>query len=160
MRFLDPVQWLLVLAFCAASVTGYHFWSDRLDQQGYERGYAKARAECQEASTRAREVARLETARMQRDKDHAEQLASDRLARQKRDADLVRLERDSLRHQLDADRARLRDAPVEAVRQYAAAASDVFEQCARRYSEVAEAADGHASDALKLEQGWPTLPNP
>lgn len=69
---------------------------------------------------------------------------------------------DSLRKQLASARASLPQATCEAARNYAAAVSDVFADCTRkyaasaeRYSELAKLAAGHASDALTLEQAWP-----
>lgn len=45
--------------------------------------------------------------------------------------------------------------PATACKIAAITARSVFEQCVKRYTEVARAADGHDADALMLEQGWP-----
>lgn len=151
--FLDPRQWLLAAVFIAAAILGIKFWEHRLVTQGYD----KAVAEYAAASAKATEKARLATARMQKEKDDAESKAAERLVLQARAAAQLRAERDGLRNDLATTRVRLRDAPVAAVRQYAAAAADIFEQCAGRYSDLASEADGHASDSLKLQQAWPKL---
>jgi len=153
MSWLDPRQWLLVLAFCAAGLVGYNVWSARLEAVGYDR----AQDEFNKAAVAAQEKARVETARMQKEKDNAESKAAERLVLQARAAAQLRAERDGLRNDLATTRVHLRDAPVAAVRQYAAAAADIFEQCAGRYSDLASEADGHASDSLKLQQAWPKL---
>ena len=155
MSWLDPRQWLLVLLLVAASIVGFNFWESRLESAGFDRGYAKAKAEYSAAALKAQEKARADTARMQKEKDDAEQRWAARLSGQKRDADRLLAERDGLRSTLSATRAKLATAPVEAVRQYAATATDVFEQCTARYSEVAQAADGNPSDSLKLQEAWP-----
>lgn len=155
MSWLDPRQWLLVLLLVAAGIGGFHFLEARLIATGHDQGYAKAKAEYSAAALKAQEKARADTARMQKEKDDAEQRWAARLSGQKRDADRLAAERDGLRNDLGATRAKLSTAPVEAVRLYAATATDVFEQCTARYSAVAQAADGHASDALKLLEAWP-----
>ena len=45
--------------------------------------------------------------------------------------------------------------PAAACKIAAITARNVFEQCVKRYTEVARAADGHDSDALMLDQSWP-----
>jgi hypothetical protein len=60
-----------------------------------------------------------------------------------------------LRRELAQSRAKLSIASSESLRKRVAALEDVFEQCSERYTELAEKADRHASDALTLEQAWP-----
>lgn len=73
----------------------------------------------------------------------------------KADAAIARAERDGLRDDLAGINSRLATASADAVRKYAAAANDVFEQCSRAYQGMAETADGHAADSLMYQQGWP-----
>ena len=61
----------------------------------------------------------------------------------------------SLRGQLDTARGRLAKADAATCADYATAASAVFSECAAKYTEVAEAADGHAADARALMEAWP-----
>jgi hypothetical protein len=49
MSWLDPRQWLLVLAFVGAAILGVKFWEHRLVQQGDEAGYSRAQAEYSKA---------------------------------------------------------------------------------------------------------------
>lgn len=81
--------------------------------------------------------------------------AEARAAQNKRDADRLRDELAGLRGDLAEVPDRIRSASREAVDQYAAAATVVFGECAARYSELAGAATGHASDVQTLMEAWP-----
>ena len=87
--------------------------------------------------------------------DAAVRKAEARAAQNKRDADRLRAELDGLRGDLADVPDRIRNASREAVDQYAAAATVVFGECAARYSELAGAATGHASDVQTLMDAWP-----
>ena len=87
--------------------------------------------------------------------DAAVRKAESRAAQNKRDADGLRVELDGLRGDLATEPDRIRGATREAVDQYAAAATVVFGECAARYSELAGAATGHASDVQTLMEAWP-----
>lgn len=88
--------------------------------------------------------------------DAAVRKAESRAAQNKRDADGLRGELDGLRGDLASVPDRIRGATHDAVNQYAATATVVFEQCARRYSELAVAATAHASDVEALRDSWPS----
>lgn len=90
--------------------------------------------------------------------DAAVRKAEARSAQNKRDADGLRDELDGLRGDLATVPDRIRNASREAVDQYATTASLVFDQCVRRYSEMAGAAQGHASDVQTLMDTWPSQP--
>ena len=90
--------------------------------------------------------------------DAATKKAEARAAQNKRDADTLRGELDGLRGDLADVPSRIRSATREAVDQYAVAATAVFEHCARRYSDMAQAAAGHASDVQTLMDAWPVPP--
>lgn len=62
---------------------------------------------------------------------------------------------DSLRNTANAIRLGLPLATVEAARTAADAFATVFTDCQRRYTEMAERADGHANDVRTLEEAWP-----
>ena len=61
----------------------------------------------------------------------------------------------SVRTQAAEAARRLAQAPAPAVLDYANTLGDVFAECSARYGEVAQAADGHASDARTLIEAWP-----
>ena len=85
--------------------------------------------------------------------------AEARAAQNKRDADRLRTELDGLRGDLADVPDRIRSATREAVDQYAATATAVFGECAARYSELAEKAQGHAATVQLLMESWPTNDN-
>lgn len=90
--------------------------------------------------------------------DAAVKKAEARAAQNKRDADALRTELDGLRGDIANVPDRIRSASREAVDQYAATVTGVFERCVRRYSELAARADGHASDVQTLSDAWPPAP--
>lgn len=90
--------------------------------------------------------------------DAALRKAEARSAQNKRDADGLHAELDRLRGDLATVPGRIRNATREAVDQYAATATVVFEQCTARYAELAKVADGHASDVQTLMDAWPSQP--
>lgn len=61
----------------------------------------------------------------------------------------------SLQHTIASLQAGLSAATAEACRHTAATALAVFGECADQYRAVAEAADGHASDAAAFSDTWP-----
>jgi hypothetical protein len=99
--------------------------------------------------------AAAKTAAMQLQKDKAIHDAAQREKTLRAAARAAGNERDGLRRELAQSRAKLSIASSESLRKRVAALEDVFEQCSERYTELAEKADRHASDALTLEQAWP-----
>lgn len=87
--------------------------------------------------------------------DAAIKKAEARAAQNKRAADALRGELNGLRGDLATVPNQIRNATREAVDQYAATATVVFGECAARYSELAGAAAGHASDVQTLMDAWP-----
>lgn len=71
------------------------------------------------------------------------------------DAAAARGAADGLRDDLAEIRRQLPSLAAEACHIRADALADVFQQCAGRYSELAEKADRHASDARTLSDAWP-----
>ena len=105
----------------------------------------------------ATEKAAKETARMQGEKDAAVQKAVIQAQRNKADAVSARSERDRLRDDLVASRSTFAEATDTSLIEYANTLSVVFEQCTKKYSELAEKADGHATDAENLFSAWQAI---
>lgn len=63
---------------------------------------------------------------------------------------------DSLSKQLKVANSRLSSASKETIIEYTGANSDILENCITEYRTVAEKADGHAADAEKLIEAWPS----
>lgn len=92
--------------------------------------------------------------------DAAVKKAEARMATNKRDADDARAQLDGLRGDLATVPERIARASSEAVAQYAATATVVFEQCVARRADLAEKADGHATDVQHFIDAWPVAANP
>ena len=120
----------------------------------YRHGKTVIRAEWQEATAAANVEARQMEQRRQRNVDDAQSVAAATQARIVADARNARAQRDGLRDDLSAVRLHAAQS-LAAATVTVAALSDVFQQCSRAYSELAEVADRHAADSLMYQQGWP-----
>lgn len=108
-----------------------------------------------EAVTSSAKTALKLTEHYRENADAAVKKAEARAAQNKRDADRLRAELDGLRGDIANVPDRIRSATREAVDQYATAATVVFGECAARYSELAEKAQGHAATVQLLMESWP-----
>ena len=72
------------------------------------------------------------------------------------DSRLASASADSLSKQLKVANSRLSSATKETIVQYTIANSDILENCITEYRTVAEQADGHAADAERLREAWPS----
>ena len=95
------------------------------------------------------------TAKWAKGKDDALKNSAARAIANKRDADSARDASDGLRDDLATLRVKLSTASRDAVNQYASTVSDVFEQCGRKYSDLAATADGIVNDRQTLIDAWP-----
>jgi hypothetical protein len=140
------LDWRFWAAVALAAAGGYF--------TGRHDGTTIERATWQEAAAQANADARRLEQRRQDRADEAARLAAAREDRIRADAARARSESDGLRDTLDAvERASAQS--FDAARKSVAALRDVFEQCSREYQSLAETADRHASDSLKLQQAWP-----
>lgn len=146
-----PVQ-LLVAAAIAAAAFGTAWTA-----QGwrYDKQIADIHAAQAVASAEAQRKANEATAMLQQQADAAQREHARRLADVRRDADRARGAADRLRNDLDTARATLPSATCSAARDYAATVNELFGECTATAGRLAEAADGHAADALMLQQAWP-----
>jgi len=69
--------------------------------------------------------------------------------------DSLRAASNRLREQGAAAARRLAEHPPAAVLDYASALDAVFQDCQRAFADMAEHADGHASDVRTLMRAWP-----
>ncbi|MDN5418961.1 MAG: hypothetical protein L0G09_16150 [Acinetobacter sp.] len=86
----------------------------------------------------------------------AEQNYNAKIKQIKSDADLAQSSANSLSKQLKIANSRLPSASKETIVEYTIANSDILENCITEYRTVAEKADGHAADAEKLIEAWPS----
>ena len=142
---------LLIAAVIAAAVVA---WNHFLD---YEQniGYDKAVAEYNVKLLAAKEAADKREQELSAQVQEAQANGLKREETIKALAAAVGKSSDSLRNTANAIRLGLPHATVEAARTAADAFATVFTDCQRRYADVAEKADGHASDVRTLEEAWP-----
>ena len=110
------------------------------------------------AATRDKQIneARAAESAMREQVRKAQEYAQKREEKLVADAAAAGRAADGLRSQIASLRRGLSAATAEANRRTADAALDVFQQCADEYRAVAQAADRHASDAVTLDQAWPS----
>ena len=147
-----PTPYLLAGALAVGLLTGWtaNGWrlNGKIDEMVLEHTQA-----VQVATQKAMD----ETTRMQGEKDAAVQKAAAIAQRNMADASAARNERDRLRDDLIASRSTFTEATDTSLAQYTNTLSVVFEQCTREYSELAEKADGHATDAQSLFNAWQAI---
>jgi len=116
--------------------------------EGHRAGYAQAQDE-------ARKAAAELSKRLQKEKDDAVAKAEQLRRKAQADAMAAAVANERLRGLLADVERRIATASDAAVREYAIAANDVFEQCVNQYRSVAEKADGHANDVRLILEAWP-----
>ena len=142
---LSPRLW--IAAAIVAALAFSHFTV-------YRKGRADVQSQWTAATAQANIEARQMEQRRQRGVDEAARVAASSQARIVADARNARAQRDGLRDDLNAVRLHAAQS-LAAATITVAALTDVFEQCSRRYIELAEVADRHAADSLMYQQGWP-----
>ncbi len=143
----------IIAAILSASLGYAAAWNYQSNRYGEQ--IATMQKDAAEATTKAVKEAMEKTQADQKRKDDALKEANLRSQKNALAAAAANRTVDSLRDQLTTARAGLPQSTCEAARNYAATLSDVFGSCTARLTELAEKADGHASDAKTLEQAWP-----
>jgi hypothetical protein len=85
----------------------------------------------------------------------AQTAATVRVAALRADAARAAAQSDSLRHTIATLTTALPSRSPAAVSQYASTAGQLLGECSAAYTDMAATSDGHASDALMLQQAWP-----
>lgn len=86
----------------------------------------------------------------------AEQNYNAKIKQIESDADIAQSSADSLSKQLKIAGSRLPSASKETIVEYTIANSDALQDCITEYRTMAEKADGHAADAERLIEAWPS----
>jgi regulator of protease activity HflC (stomatin/prohibitin superfamily) len=136
-----------------AALAGLGAW--QVQSLRYDARIADMQQAHAQALADATQKAMDDTIKMQRTKDAAIQQAEQRAAQNAAAAAAARRTVDGLRDTLYAFRASLPSLAPAAVIERADTAAELFGACAARYTDVAAAADRHASDAMMLLQSWP-----
>lgn len=146
--------WVKVAAGAALAVIlliAFNVWESKIERRGYDR----AQSEYTKTALLASEAARKREQDLQHNLEVAQNEARTREIALNAAADGARVERDGLRDELASLSDRLSRASVDSLRKYAATASRILAECTNQLTEMARAADGHASDSLMLQQAWP-----
>lgn len=107
------------------------------------------------AVAEATETAMQQTVEMQRTKDEALRKANDQIKRNRVAADNAKSELNLLLNQQREASTAMSTATREAITHYTSTVSTIFGECATAIEAMATKADGHAVDALVLENSWP-----
>jgi hypothetical protein len=155
LNWLNPGLWMAVL-LAALATFGVGYWKGGTAGKSAIQAEwdAEKLAQLKLAQEAERENRNIESARARHVTD-AQNAATVRGQALQADAGRARAQSDSLRGELAATRLQLPGLTREAVNRYADAASVVFDECQRSYQDLAGKTDGHASDALMLDQAWP-----
>ena len=86
----------------------------------------------------------------------AEQNYNAKIKQIESDSRLASASADSLSKQLKVANSRLSSSTKETIIEYTNTNSDTLEKCITEYQTVAEKADGHAADAERLIEAWPS----
>ena len=143
--------WILAAVVAAVFIGGW--WAGSMHEQSSWQAEKLAMA-----ATRDKQIneARRAEAAMREQVRKAQEDARKREEKLVADAAAAGRAADGLRDEISGLRRGLSAATAEANRRTADAALDVFQQCADEYRAVAQAADQHASDAVTLDQAWPS----
>lgn len=146
----------LLLAITALGIQSWrvnHFKSEyTLLNAKYKTEVAEARALAEQAKA----TAALKEKQWSEQQLKAEQNYNAKIKQIKSDADLAQSSADSLSKQLKIAGSRLSSSSKETIVEYTIANSDILENCITEYRTVAEKADGHAADAERLREAWPS----
>ena len=146
----------LLLAITALGIQSWrvnHFKSEfTLLDAKYKTEVAEAKALAEQAKASAA----IKEKQWSEQQLKAEQNYNAKIKQIKSDADLAQSSADSLSKQLKIAGSRLSSASKETIVEYTIANSDILENCITEYRTVAEKADGHAADAERLREAWPS----
>lgn len=145
-----PVTLITHGIVAVAAAAGAWVWQ----ANSYDAKLAAVQTEYAQAQVRAVEKANAETIRLQARKDEADKKAAQRVRAANADAAVLRGALDRLS---DAADTALRESgdSIAACTAHGATITELFGQCASRYGEVAQHADGWRSEALTLREAWP-----
>ena len=144
-------NWILAAVVAAVFIGGW--WAGSMHEQSSWQAEKLAMA-----ATRDKQIneARRAEAAMREQVRKAQEDARKREEKLVADAAAAGRAADGLRGEIASLRRGLSAAGAEANRRTADSALDVFGQCVDQYRAVAQAADQHASDAVTLDQAWPS----
>ena len=150
---------LAVFLLLAITALGVQSWRVNHFKSEYTLLDAKYKTEVAEAKALAEQAkvsAALKEKQWSEQQLKAEQNYNAKIKQIKSDADLANASADSLSKQLKIASSRLSSSTKETIIEYTNTTGDILEKCITEYQEVAKAADGHAADAERLREAWPS----
>lgn len=150
---------LAVFLLLAITTAGVQSWRVNHFKSEYTLLNAKYKAEVAEAKALAEQAkasAALKEKQWSEQQLKAEQNYNAKIKQIKSDADLAQSNANSLSKQLKIASSRLSSASKESIIEYTNSNSDILENCITEYRTVAKKADGHAADAERLIEAWPS----
>ena len=150
---------MAVFLLLAITALGIQSWRVNHFKSEYTLLNAKYKTEAAEAKAmveQAKASAALKEKQWSEQQLKAEQNYNAKIKQIESDADIAQSSADSLSKQLKIAGSRLSSASKETIVEYTIANSDILENCITEYRTVAEKADGHAADAEKLIEAWPS----
>ncbi len=150
---------MTVFLMLAITALGIQSWRVNHFKSEYTLLNAKYKTEVAEAKALAEQAkasASLKEKQWSEQQLKAEQNYNAKIKQIESDSRLANASADSLSKQLKIARSRLSSASKETIVEYTVANSDILEKCITEYRTVAEKADGHAADAERLRDAWPS----
>ena len=148
-----------VFLLLAITALGVQSWRVNHFKNEYTLLNAKYKTEVAESKALAEQAkasAALKEKQWSEQQLKAEQNYNAKIKQIESDADIAQSSADSLSKQLKIAGSRLSSASKETIVEYTIANSDILENCITEYRTVAEKADGHAADAERLRDAWPS----
>lgn len=146
----------LLLAITALGIQSWRINHYKSEFTLLDAKYKTEVAEAKALAEQAKASAAIKEKQWSEQQLKAEQNYNAKIKQIKSDADIAQSSANSLSKQLKIANSRLSSASKETIVEYTIANSDILENCITEYRTVAEKADGHAADAERLIEAWPT----
>ena len=146
----------LLLAITTASVQSLRVNHFKNEFTLLDAKYKTEVAEAKALAEQAKASAALKEKQWSEQQLKAEQNYNAKIKQIEFDSRLANASADSLSKQLKVASSRLSSATKETIIEYTTANSDVLQDCITEYRTMAEKADGHAADAERLIETWPS----
>lgn len=150
---------MAVFLLLAITTAGVQSWRVNHFKSEYTLLNAKYKTEAAEAKALAEQAkasAAIKEKQWSEQQLKAEQNYNAKIKQIESDSRLASASANSLSKQLKIASNRLPSASKETIIEYSTANSDILEKCVTEYRTVAEKADGHAADAERLREAWPS----
>ena len=146
----------LLLAITALGIQSWRINHYKSEFTLLDAKYKTEVAEAKALAEQAKASAAIKEKQWSEQQLKAEQNYNAKIKQIKSDADIAQSSANSLSKQLKIAGSRLSSASKETIVEYTIANSDILENCITEYRTVAEKADGHAADAERLRDAWPS----